>query len=80
MTSTLDALTDVRRRQADLRTEERSLVAQARRDGHSWGAIAQAMGISPQACHRRYRERGPEVENLPLSDPLFDPLFSHNPE
>lgn len=76
MTSITDQLADVRRRAADLRTEERSLVAQARRDGCSWSTIAQALGISPQACHRRYRERAPDIESRPLSDPLFDPLFS----
>jgi len=80
MISTFDQLADVRRRLAYLKTEEASLVAQLRRDGESWGRIAQALGTSRQNAQKRFAERGPDLENVPLSDPLFDPLCSAKQE
>lgn len=80
MTSVLEDLTHVRRERAYLKTREAALVAQARRDGHSWATIGRALGITKQACQRTFGGPRPDVESLPLSDPLFDPLFSSKQE
>jgi hypothetical protein len=52
-----------------------SAVRQARAAGCSWAAIAESLGITKQAVHKRYGPKPARVEDLPLSDPLFDPLF-----
>jgi hypothetical protein len=53
------------------------VVAESRAAGASWAAIAERLGTSPQNAHKRFRKRVAPVADLPLSDPLFDPLFMH---
>lgn len=56
---------------AELQTE----VLAARVKGCSWQAIADALGCSKQNAHKRYGPKPQKLEDLPLSDPLFGPLF-----
>jgi hypothetical protein len=62
------ALRKLRELRDELDDFERSQVAEARQSGSSFSAVAQALGISRQAAHRRYRDvpSGP-VEPVPMS-------------
>lgn len=60
------ALTLLRELRVEVDELERSRVAEALRDGASFGTIAKAMGISRQAAHRRYRDLAPTAEPEPL--------------
>jgi hypothetical protein len=53
-------LLDVRRWKRELDASASGLdhaVVMARRAGASWAELADALGVSPQAVHRKYRER-----------------------
>lgn len=39
----------------------RTLVRDAREEGMTWAEIGEALGVSPQAAHRKYRNGPPEV-------------------
>lgn len=75
MTTTLSYLAYSQRKLRDLQESIRAQVARARKEGESWAAIGAALGISPQAAHKRFSERPADIEEVPLSDPLFDVLF-----
>lgn len=77
MTSPIDRLAALKRVQEDAAVEVRAQVAAAREQKHSWREIGTALGISPQGACKRFSPRPDWVEELPLSDPLFDPLFTH---
>lgn len=71
-------------------------VLEARKAGLSWAEIAEKLYISKQAAQQRYgayvkqemeseaafqaRESRASIEDLPLSDPVFDPLFNQPKE
>jgi transposase len=59
------------RRQADDRIT--LAVARARSAGASWSEIAAPLGITRQRAQQRYADW---MDKLPLSDPIFDPLFN----
>ena len=63
----LAALRTLRELRSELEELEHERVAEALRDGSSFGAVARALGISRQAAHRRYRELAPPHEPLPLA-------------
>jgi hypothetical protein len=71
-TSRLQALADRRR---ILGEELQSEVIAARSKGSSWQAIADALGCSKANAHKKYGPKPQKFEDLPLSDPLFGPLF-----
>lgn len=79
MTDPLERLSLVRSQIECLGEELPRLVAQSRAAGASWGAIAQRLGTSRQAAQQRYGSKPKSIEDAPLSDPLFDPLF-HAPK
>lgn len=79
MSTSLDRLSLIQSQIDALAVERDRVVAEARTAGASWATIAQRLGVTKQAAHLRYRERPADVEQLPLSDPLFDPLF-HSPK
>jgi hypothetical protein len=76
MTSALERIATLTCQIGCARAELRTAVAEARAAGASWATVAKALGISPQAAHRKYGPKPQDVEALPLSDPLFDPLFN----
>lgn len=45
---------DLQRRQRTIETEWPQVVMLARRNGETWAAIAEVLGISEQAVHKRY--------------------------
>jgi DNA invertase Pin-like site-specific DNA recombinase len=47
----------VRRQQAELARAEAEQVRRARNQGYSWVAIADAIGVSKQAVHKKYGRR-----------------------
>jgi hypothetical protein len=49
------ALAEVRRLRVVLSQLERALVAQAREKFVSWREIGEALGVTPQAAHKRFR-------------------------
>lgn len=61
----LAALTSVARLADDMDDAVTRLVAQARRDGRSWEAIGQALGITRQGAYARYAHRVAEAEDVP---------------
>jgi len=71
----LERISIIRSQIECLEAELPRVVAESRAAGASWAAIAERLGVSMQAAHQRFRERPKPVEDLPLSDPLFDPLF-----
>lgn len=75
MTTPLDRLSLIQSQIDALAVERHRVVVEARTAGASWAAIAQRLGVTKQAAHRRFKERPADVEQLPLSDPLFGPLF-----
>jgi hypothetical protein len=75
MTDPLDRLSLVQSQIECLGEELSRLVAESRAAGASWAAIAQRLGTSRQAAQQRFGPRPKSIEDLPLSDPLFDPLF-----
>jgi DNA-directed RNA polymerase specialized sigma24 family protein len=75
MSSPLERLSAIRSQIECLEGELPSVVAEARAAGASWPAIAQRLGVSKQAVHKRFGPGRRDVATLPLSDPLFDPLF-----
>lgn len=76
----LDRLTLLRSQIDALEAELRSCVAESRAGGASWSTIGERLGVTMQAAHRRFRERPADIENAPLSDPLFDALFHRTKE
>jgi len=80
MTTTLDTLQSTQRLLEDLQRSIETQVVELRAHGASWGAIGAALGISRQAAQQRFGGRRRDIEDLPLSDPLFDPLFSAKQE
>jgi len=60
---------------ADARNDIATAVAELRAAGRSWADVAAVLGTSKQQAHRTYGPKRPDVATLPLSDPLFDPLF-----
>jgi predicted transcriptional regulator len=52
--STTDALHAVAPLREALEDQIVELVGEARRDGWSWNSIADALGVTPQAVHKRY--------------------------
>lgn len=57
------------------RAEISTAVPQARAAGASWADIANALGVTKQAAHKQYGPKPIPFDEIPLSDPLFDPLF-----
>jgi DNA-directed RNA polymerase specialized sigma24 family protein len=53
----LAALRQVRRLQSELARDEAEQVRRARGQGYSWVAIADALGVSRQAVHKKYGRR-----------------------
>ncbi|WP_052460699.1 hypothetical protein [Microbacterium gorillae] len=51
----ISALRALQREKARLAAEEETLVRRARVQGFSWHTIADALGVSKQAAHRRFR-------------------------
>jgi DNA invertase Pin-like site-specific DNA recombinase len=52
----LSLLAQLRVEERELRERQRVLVDLARDRGSSWRAIATALGVTPQAAHKRFRE------------------------
>lgn len=52
----LAALADVTGQLGALHARQDALVARARADGASWAQVAEALGVSAQAAHKRYRD------------------------
>jgi hypothetical protein len=52
--NTSDALHSVAQLREALEDQIAELVGEARRDGWSWKAIADALGVTAQAVHKRY--------------------------
>jgi len=50
----IPALFALAERRRELAREEEALVRRARVMGHSWEAIATALGVSKQAAHKKY--------------------------
>lgn len=75
MSSPLERLATLRSQIECLERELPSVVAEARAAGAPWAAIAERLGVSKQAVHRRFGPGRRDVAEMPLSDPLFDPLF-----
>ncbi len=44
---------------AEMEKYQRTAVAQARLSGHTWAEIGQALGMSRQAAHERFKEAEP---------------------
>lgn len=59
-----------------LQAEIRSAALEARSNGTSWREIGAALGFSPQAAQQRFGKPRQSIEELPLSDPVFDVLFT----
>lgn len=76
MTSPLDRLAMIQSQIDVLQAELPSLVAEARSQGESWRAIGERLGITTQGAQQRFGRKPATVADLPLSDPLFDPLFA----
>jgi hypothetical protein len=55
----LDALELIRPFAAALDAYEEDLVREARKQGHSWSEIADALGITKQAAHWQFRHLAP---------------------
>lgn len=52
----LAELAEVTGRLGELQARQDALVARARAAGASWAQVADALGVSPQAAHKRYRD------------------------
>lgn len=68
----LELLAAVRRQLTITESKLPEYVKYARQSGATWRAIARALGVSEQAAWHRYAR----IEEKPLSDPIFSPLFS----
>lgn len=68
----LELLAAVRRQLTITESKLPEYVKYARESGASWSAIARALGVTPQAAWHRYAR----IQERPLSDPIFQPLFS----
>ena len=53
---TLVELAEVTGQLGELQARQDALAARARAAGASWAQIADALGVSPQAAHKRYRD------------------------
>lgn len=53
----LARLRELTRLRIELARAEEAEVRRARLDGHSWVAIADAIGVSKQAAHKKYGRR-----------------------
>lgn len=80
MTTSLQSLRATTLLLKDLEETQASQVAELRAAGTSWSDIAGALGITRQGATKRFGPRRRDIEDLPLSDPLFDPLFSSKQE
>jgi hypothetical protein len=75
MTTPLERLCLIRSQIECLEEELLAVAAESRAAGASWREIGEALGVSMQAAQQRFGKRPKPIEDLPLSDPLFDPLF-----
>lgn len=75
MSSQLARLSALQSQISECLEEISTAALQAREEGSSWAEIGAALGITKQAAHKRFGPRRPDIEELPLSDPLFGPLF-----
>jgi hypothetical protein len=53
---TLAELADITGQLGALRARQDALAAEARAAGASWAQVAEALGVSAQAAHKRYRD------------------------
>lgn len=75
MSSQLERLSALQSQIRECLEEISTAALQAHSEGSSWLEIGTALGISKQAAHKRFAPRKVPFEELPLSDPLFGPLF-----
>lgn len=54
-TDILDALGSVTLLEKQIRTVQREIMTEATRQGHSWRAIGDTLGVSRQTAHARYQ-------------------------
>jgi hypothetical protein len=65
---TLFALGDLTAQLAKLHTRQDVLVARARAAGATWTQVADALGVTPQAAHKRYRDLKLDRRGRPWRD------------
>lgn len=64
----LESIADQQQRIADMEKYQRAAVAQARLSGHTWAEIGEALGMSRQSAHERFRDADPSFE-APVKKP-----------
>lgn len=73
----LTELDVLRQARLTIERETADAVAKARTNGASWTQIGKALGMTKQAAQQKYGKKpSTDIETLPLSDPMFDELFS----
>lgn len=76
MTSPIEELREAAEAERRARDRQTALVVQLRAAGTSWRTIGNAVGLTRTGAHRKWGTKQHDIEQLPLSDPLFDPLFN----
>jgi hypothetical protein len=76
MSTQLERLSLIQSQIDALAIERDRVVAEARDAGASWSAIGKAVGTTKQGAHKRFRQRVANIEQLPLTDPVFDVLWT----